>query len=267
MNPQSRHKSVNLDDLTIDPAVQRREGLNQGKINKIVAEWDPMALGTLTVSQRTAGTLVLLDGAHRCAAARRVGYTAHLPADIITGLTLQDEARLFLLLNTTTTPSAITKHLVSVVKGEPEAVEIDAILTAHGWKVAVSSEPGHIVAVSALERVYRNGGGSLADGRHPDVFERVIEIITAAWEHDTKGMASSMLLALAQLIGRFGPSVDTKKLVTEMQATRPGIVIGRGRTLRDAQGGTVPAALAKILAGMHNSKRRTNLLPDWVWIR
>lgn len=50
------------------------------------------------------------------------------------------------------------------------------------------------------------------------------------------------------------------------------LIDGRNRArackvLRDVQGGTVPAALAKILAGMHNKKRRTNLLPEWVWIR
>jgi len=56
-------------------------------------------------------------------------------------------------------------------------------------------------------------------------------------------------------------------LVSEMQATRPGIVIGKAKALRDSQGGTLPAAAAKVLVGMHNRKRRTNLLPDWVWIR
>jgi len=267
MSAQIRHRSISLEDLVIDPRVQRREGLDQNKVNRIVAKWDPMALGTLTVSERADGTLVLLDGAHRRAAARQVGYTKNVAAEVITGLTLQHEARLFLLLNDTTTPSAVTKFQVRVVEGEPDAVEIDAIVTAHGWKVTYSSEPGCITAANAIERVYRNAGGSLADGNHPEILERVIEILTAAWEHDPKSVNSNMLLALAQLIGRFGPSVDTKKIVAEMQSTRPGVVIGRGRTLRDAQGGTVPAALAKILAGMHNSKRRTNLLPEWVWIR
>jgi hypothetical protein len=74
-------------------------------------------------------------------------------------------------------------------------------------------------------------------------------------------------LAVAQIYGRFESGVDTKKLVTEMAQTRPDVLIGKARALAAVQGGTVPAAMAKILAGMHNSRRRTNVLPEWVWIR
>ena len=267
MNPLSRHKTVSLDELTIDPAVQRREGIDQRRVNKIAEDFNPLALGTITVSERADGTLVVLDGAHRTAGARQAGYTGRIPAQVIKGLTVREEARLFLLLNETKTPSAITKFQVRVVMGEPEACEMNDILTGHGWKMTNSTEPGCIGAATAIERIYRNGGGSLPDGNHGLVLDRVIEILTAAWEYDQKSMNAGLLLALAQLIGRFGPSVDTKKLVAEMQSTRPGVVVGRGRTLRDAQGGSLPAAVAKILAGMHNRKRRANLLPEWVWIR
>lgn len=32
-------------------------------------------------------------------------------------------------------------------------------------------------------------------------------------------------------------------------------------------GGTVPAALAKRLVALHNSRKRVDLLPEWVWVR
>jgi hypothetical protein len=49
--------------------------------------------------------------------------------------------------------------------------------------------------------------------------------------------------------------------------TRPGVLIGRSKALRDLQGGTIAAAMAKTLVGLYNKRRRTNLLPEWVWVR
>ena len=267
MSTQSNHKAVSLEELIIDPRVQRTEGVDGPRVNQMVANFNVLALGTITVSQRRDGSLVVLDGMHRVTAARQVGYQGLLNAEIISGLSIEQEAELFLLLNATKTPSAISKFLVRVVMGEAAALEMDAILRSHGWRVHPSTHDGSLTAVTAIERIYANGGGTKANGIHGALLDRSLEVITAAWEHDYQGVNSNMLLAVAQLLGRFGPSVDTKKLVAEMTDTRPAILIGRAKTLRDAQGGTVPAALAKILAGLHNKKRRSNLLPEWVWIR
>lgn len=267
MNAIAIHKTVSLDRLSVDPKVQRSEGVDRRRIGQMAANFNPLALGTITVSLRPDGAHVILDGMHRVAAARQAGHKDLINAEVISGLTIEQEAELFLLLNATKTPTAISKFHVRVVMGEPAAVEMDRIIRSHGWRVRPSSSDGTLTAVDAIERIYTKGGGTKATGAHGDLFDRTLEIITAAWGHDTQAANGHVLTAIAQLIGRFGASVDTKKLVSEMQDTRPGILIGRAKTLRDAQGGSVPAALAKILAGMHNKKRRSNLLPEWVWIR
>jgi len=267
VNTNSHHKSVSLDDLTIDKRVQRVEGADQRRIDKMAETFNPLALGTITVWEREDGKLVVLDGMHRCGAARQAGHGGLIDAIVITGITVQQAAELFLLLNATKTPSAITKFLVRVVQQELAAVAMNDVITSHGWRVRPASGAGNLTAVTAIERVFRNAGGTVAEGEHIDILDRTLEIVTAAWEHDQGAVDSHILLAVAQLIGRFGASIDTKKLVAEMQDTRPGVLVGRAKVLRDAQGGTVPAALAKVLASMHNKKRRTNLLPEWVWIR
>ena len=263
----SHHKTVSLEDLVVDGRVQRTEGIDQRRVDAIAANFNPLALGTITASLREDGRLVVLDGMHRCAAARKAGHRPFINAEVVEGLTIEREAELFLLLNATKAPSAISKFQVRVVMAEPQAVEMNEILQAHGWRTNAQMGAGIVTAIRAVERVYVNGNNTVQTGRHPEILDRALEIITAAWEHDQSACQEHMLLAVAQLIGRFGPSLDTNKLVTEMQSTRPGVLVGRAKVLRDAQGGTVPAALAKILAGMHNKKRRTNLLPEWVWIR
>lgn len=260
-------KKLSLDVLVIDPLVQRVEGVDQTRVDKMATNFQAHQLGVFVVSQRSDGRCVVLDGMHRLTLCRQVGYTAMVNTEVFTDLTIADEAALFLGRNNAKMPSAISKFHARVLMGEVEANEIHDIAAEHQWQIAANADPGHIAAIDALERVYRNGGGTVPEGRHPELLSRTLEILTAAWEWDVKSVHQSMLLAVAQLIGRFGSAVDTKKLIEEMQQTRPNVVLGRGKTMRDLQGGSLPAALAKILAGMHNRKRRTNLLPEWVWIR
>lgn len=264
---KSTIKKMPTAQLVIDPAVQRVEGIDQVRVEGIAAKFKPELLGVFVVSHRSNGTYVVLDGMHRLSVCRLKGYTASVNCEIFTGLSIADEAELFLGRNSGKMPSALSKFNARCLMGEPEAVEIRAIAEEHGWTIKPGSMPGYLSAIEALERVYRNGGGTVPDGAHPELMGRTLEILTAAWEWDYKSVHQSMLLAVAQLLGRFGPAVDTNKLIAEMQGTRPSVLLGKAKTMKDIQGGTVPAAMAKILAGMHNKKRRTNLLPEWVWIR
>lgn len=259
-------KRLSLDSLSIGE-VQRVEGIDQRRVTAMAKDFRPLAVGVITVSERKDGSLMVIDGMHRTAAARLAGYQGLLQAQVFTGLTIADEAELFCYLNTGKMPSALSRFHAQVLMGDPEATDITAILKRHGWTVSPDFRPGNVAAIQAVERVYRNGGGVLTEGAHPQLLERVIETLTIAWEWDSKSVDASMLLAIAQLFGRCGASVDTKKLIAELSGTRPAVLIGHARTLKDAQGGTVPAALAKILVGRLNKGRRTNILPEWVWIR
>lgn len=266
---KSTMKKVAVDHLVIptEVGVQRIEGTEQRRIDKMVANFRPGSLGTIHVSERAAGVLAVIDGAHRVAACKTKGYAGHLNAIVYTGLTIPEEAALFNDLNSGKTPSALSRFHSRVAAGDPIARSIADIAAAHQWRITPEDEPGCLAAIDALERVYRNGGGVVPDGEHPALTDRVLSLLTVAWERDTVSVHGHLLLGVAQLVGRCGPSLDDKKLITEMQATRPGVLVGRAKTLRDIQGGTVPAALAKILVSMHNNKRRTNLLPEWVWVR
>ncbi len=266
--PRSTIGTAAVDDITIDPRVQREEGVDERRVERMAAAFDPDALGILVLSQRNDGTLVCLDGAHRCATARRVGWNTYLDARIFRGLSLAEEASLFLLYNDKKDPSAISKFKARVITGDDVAVEINAVIKKHGWTVSTEKSKGGVVsAAEAMERVYRKASGALAEGAHPEILDRTFAVVTEAWGHEPSATAAPVLEAIAQLFGRFGSAVDGEKLIRELQDTQPRRLIGQAKSLKDLQGGTVPAALAKILVGMHNRRRRTNLLPEWVWVR
>lgn len=264
---KTRQTTVRASELTFDLRVQRREGTDSRRVDRIAADHDPKALGVITYSLRDNGSKVCLDGRHRAEGSIKAGYDRPIPAIEHTGLTLQEEARIFLLLNDTKTPTAITRFLSRVVQDDPVAVDINRIVESNGWKVAQGSEAGFINCIDAVERVYRSAAGTKPDGSHPDVLDTTLNILASAWERDYRSSNNNLVLGVAALVGRFGPSIDLKKLVTEMSYTRPDVLLGKGKVLRDVQGGTVGSAIAKILVGAHNKGRRTNTLPEWVWVR
>ncbi len=197
----SYQKSVSLDAVIVDQRVQRTEGPDQRRVDKMASMFNPDALGVLILSEREDGTLVCLDGMHRCLSARKAGHTALMESKVFTGLTLPEEASLFLLYNDKKDPSAVSKFNARVVAGDPVAQEIDRIVRSHGWKVSVSTHPGCINAINKAENVYRTGAGSVANGEHPDILDRVLSIITAAWGYDQHGVHQAMLAGVAQVIG------------------------------------------------------------------
>lgn len=265
---RNMRRTVALDEVTVDPKVQRDEGLDQRRVNDMASRFNRNALGVLILSQRRDGTLVCLDGMHRTAAARQAGHMLPMEAIVYTGLSVAEEASLFLLYNDKKDPSAISRFKARVIAEDPIAADIARIIAAHGWTVGTSkAEAGIFAAIDKAEAVYRNAGKTLPEGRHPEVLDSVLTILTSAWEYDPKSTHGALVVGVAQLVGRFGKAIDYKKLIDEMQGTRPGVLMGRARNLADIQGGTVSAAVAKILVGLHNNRRRVNLLPEWVWIR
>lgn len=264
----SRFGMVPVDKIIVSnhKGVQRAEGVSESRARKIADEWDMAKVGTLSLSDRRDGTYFAVDGAHRTVAARINGVT-HLPAIVHENLTRVEEAQMFEGLNDFKQPSAVSRFIARVEGGDAGARAIRDVIEAHGWKVSLSSEDGNLSAITAAERVYETAASTLPRGEYKDVLDWTLDVITASWGHDRHGVNAHVLLGLAQLNGRFGGGVDTKKLVSELALTRPKVLVGHAKTLRDAMGGTVPAHVAKVLVGMHNKKRRTNLLPEWVWTR
>ena len=262
-----QHELVSVDSLSIDSRIQRREGVKAARVEKMVATFNPNALGAITVSRRHDGHLIVVDGAHRCETVRILGYAEPLHALVYDGLTLAQEAAMFGLLNTFQAPSAISRLLTSVVAGDHDSTEIVRIVEDHGWRWAMNGDEGTFSAVQSAERVYHSAVGVLPVDAYPEVLDRTIGLITTAWHHDRQGVHQVIVMGAGQLFGRFGDAVDVTKLSTALSKERPYFVFSLAKAMHAAQGGTMAAACAKVLVGIHNKGRRVNLLPEWVWTR
>src|SRR5699024_10422253 len=169
---------------------------------------------TIIVPEPPDGSRVVIDGQTRLAAKRKVGANGPVHAQVYTGLTIEQEASMFLDYNNSKPVSAIDKFLVRVTEGDPVANEITSILSNHGWKVRQCLVHGTIHAVYALVRVYTRVRGLW-------IVDRVIDVISQARGHDFAATNASLIGGLAEIILRYGDNVDQQNLIREMQATTP----------------------------------------------
>ncbi len=256
---------IPLADLDRDPAVNTRP-VDHGWVTQRVAVFDPNALGTLSVSVRTDGTTIILDGQNRAELCRRAGWgDQRVLCRIYTGLTLQQEAGLFRALNDNRRVRTIYKFLARVTEGELGAVAINTVVQQLGWKISDQAGPTHITAVVSLERIYV--GDRRQNKGVPDLGAVVttLNVVTEAWGHRSEAVNGQVLIGVGQVIGRYGEAIAVPELVKRL-STYPGGptgLLGDARGLQRYQGGSVANSISDVIVKRYNERRRTNKLPDW----
>ena len=256
---------IHISQLHVDPIVQR--ALDPHRAQQIANKFDPSSTGALIVNHRSDGKYFIIDGQHRHAAAVLTKYDGKLNCVVHEGLSLDREAALFLALNDSKLVQAVDKFRMRVLARDPAALEVNDIIDRYGWKVAQSNSSACFAAVAAIEKVYNGAGVYAAGAAHPELVQAVMFTITKSWGHVALGGHSMIVGGLGQVFARYAGKVDLEKLTHEMSKTRPVDLVSRAKGIKDGQGGTVAAAMAKVLVGLHNKGRRTNKLPDWQWTR
>lgn len=262
MKPTTLTMRANHTALTFDRVYQR--AVDPNRVRKIAQSFTPSGLGTITVSKRPDGKLVIVDGQHRVTVVSSIGYEGRLNCQVYEGLSLAEEAQLFLLLNDYKTISPVDRFHAKVIAADPDSVEIRDILGRHGWTVTQTNSTGALASITEVERLYH--GGVTKKGPRPDLVDLVIDVITIAWGHDCHGVHNAIIGGLGQLFARYDIKLDSQiKIVDELSKVRPGNLLAKARNLQDSRGGTVNSALAEVVVGMHNKKRRSGRLPEWRW--
>lgn len=141
--------------LKVDHRYQRR--LDDAWVDRLSDRWQAALAGVLLVSSRDDGDLIVLDGQHRLAAVRKLladhaDVNESLWAEVYFGLTLEDEAAIFMGRNTQKAVHIIDRFRARVVAGEPTAARIDQTLKAHGATWDYDSRRGY-ACVGVLEKV------------------------------------------------------------------------------------------------------------------
>lgn len=254
-----------VNDLVIDRRVQR-EGLNRVKVREIVTEYNHGALGVVTVSLRTDRSLVIIDGQHRVEATRIVTDNVGLiKCHVFRGLTLAEEAAMFLALNNTTKPPIIDKFKVlrsaEGVKGDA-ARDIAELLGAYGFQISNVAANGNINAVNVVVRLYELSRKLDAE---PNLIVATILTISRAWGNDRFGTQGPILEGIGRMYAEYGSRLDLDHLISVLKDYQggPRSLLGEARQLSALTKSKVSMAVAEILVTHYNKGRRSRSLEKW----
>jgi hypothetical protein len=263
-HPSPEIRLIPADRLIVDTTVQR-DYTDRGRVDEIAAKFNPDALGVLIVSDRGNGTIHIIDGAHRRAAAiAAIGEDAKLECKVYYELSRAEEAAMFRALNFSRTVSALDKFRVRVVEGDHTAVALLRVLTRNGWKTQLARTSASFNAVVSLEEVYK--GGRKGEEENLGAVETLISLLTSAYGHDPDGMRREIISGVGALLLRHGGRVDLQKLTTELSAYSGGplALLGAARGLQKHRKGKVSDSMAEVVTNLVNKGRRgSGRLPDW----
>lgn len=209
--------------LRIDPRVQRV--IDPRRVAKIAATWSDDLVGVITVSHRVrpldaialgdgAEEFVILDGQTRWNALRQVcgadTTTCSLLAEVYTGLTLKEEARIFLGHNDRKGVSPLDNYRLSLMAGEPWAEGIQEIAGRYRWAVAGTGEPGvrKFQAIGAAKKIYNSDGNG-------KTLDRTFAVIDAAWPGVRDAVCGETLHGIGGLYAANG-GLDTSGFVVKI---------------------------------------------------
>lgn len=251
-----------VDRIVVDHRVQRAQ-LVPSKLDTIVANYDPHALGVVVLSVRANGTAIALDGWHRTEATKLVDWAPReIDAKVFHNLTLADEARYFRLYNTRTAVHTIDAFNAGVFEGVETSVEITKMVESYGLIVHANS----FACVAAATRIVR----------FPDGYkrlDRVLHIIGEVWAFVDGSLDYRIVEGLATFIRYHGDNVvktDTMvKRLKEMPLDSKGQPVGFRQIVAEAtayhkaKGGPVRLAVADVIAKYYNKfQQDERKLPD-----
>jgi hypothetical protein len=210
--------------LRIDPRVQRV--IDPRRVTKIANRWDDLMVGVITVSHRIApipGTVlesgepeefVILDGQTRWNALKQVcgqdTTTCTMLAEVFTGLTLKEEAKIFLDHNDRKGVTPLDTYRLALVAEEKWAVDIQEIAGRYRWAVSGTGDGTKrtFQAIGAAKKIYFTD----ESGR---TLDRVFAVIDAAWPTERSGVCGETLHGIGGLYANNG-GLDTAGFVTKL---------------------------------------------------
>lgn len=249
-----RRAWVAITDTEVSPLAQRE--FKQWRVDHLVANFDPEQIGTPVVNHRD-GKYFIIDGQHRIAAMRAVGWgDQSVECEVYEDLTEAQEAEMFLKRNDTLAVTAFDKFRISVRAGRRPEIDVERIIRDQGLRVARKG-PGAIRSPATLVKVYQNHGGQVLTAA----------IGTAYAAYGDLGLESRVIHGLGLMLSRYTDgTVDLERLATKLGELHLGVdgLIQAAWKIREKSGTAFTVSIAAAAVDAYNtglSARKR--LPSW----
>jgi hypothetical protein len=207
-------------ELLIDSEYQRF--LNKERVNRIVKNFIPRQFGYLKVSKRS-GSYYVIDGQHRLAAAKILGYTS-LPCNLLEDMTQESEADDFRIQQDNMSRiHTRDKFRAGIKANDSESVRIAEIVkqyefTLQGFGIDAKSADC-ISSIGTLQRVVR----SSADGFQ--ILDWTLYLVRMTWGGQNKSSHGFVISGTAAFVKRFcGAALNCENFVKQLSTELMTIV-------------------------------------------
>lgn len=239
---------VAVADMFADDTYQRP--LDTRRADKIAAAWDRRLVGVLEVSDRgetATPRYAIINGQHRWAAAARLGI-AQLAATVHTGLTVEDEAKLFFDIDAKTRQlTTWDRWHARSAAGDPAVAAIERIASECGLAVTQEAGPKNLQCCAALERIWNRSA--------PEVLADTLVLVLDVWPGDEAAKKAVVIEGVSLVLDRYALDLDSGRLADAMSDLTPRQLHARARDLQDSgTKATFPQLIARVLVTAYNRR-------------
>ncbi|GFG83362.1 DUF6551 family protein [Mycolicibacter algericus] len=239
--------AIHTSDVFVDTTYQRP--CDPARARAMARDWNPRLAGIIEVSDRGPTNLpryAIIDGQHRWAAAQLLDDPPTLVANVHTGLTVADEAKLFDQLNRARKKVNVFEHYKArLAAGDWIIGRIQAVLDKRGLIVDPAPKDGHIGCVGTLEKV-----ADIDDALLDETLELIIDI----WGKRRDALDAPIIHGLALILHSLRDDIDLERLVDALLDVMPRHLKTSAVALRDVQSGTLPVLTALVIMERYNKK-------------
>lgn len=246
--------------------IERDERVNTRPVDPVwvakkAEEFSAAALGTPIVSVRRSGQVIVLDGQNRVALCRKVGWEGfrsdgRIECEVHEGLSLIEEAGLFVQLAGHRSLTAMSKFLARQTQKDPVVLDIVEIVERNGYHIGSLPAEDTITAVSTLEKIDRNDRRR-HPGEKPSVLNTTLATMVHAWQYTPGGTDQSIIDGIGMLHLAYGDFIDQQLLIRVLAAYQggPTMLKVNGSGARNTIGGTVGKGVAYTIAKAYDKEQ------------
>ena len=196
LDEQGEFKMIDKKNIYVDDSYQRSVGKMATEIAK---EFSWAKFGVVSVAKR-GGKYFCFDSQHRVMAACMRSDITKLPCLVFRSSGMVMEAKAFLGMNDKRSKvSAIHKFKVRVATKDKEAVRINEILNANGFKVSTHTGQWNFTAVGCAVKAHKYSG--------PDMFDFSLKICATWYEGYAPGRLMLALATMEKKLAKIGKTL------------------------------------------------------------
>lgn len=221
-------------------------------VDKLIAKWDPCLLPPIVVSFRD-GNFNVVDGQHRIAAMRKMagGGDVTVPCIIYTGLTYEQEAELYYMLDQTRGKLRLGHATKALVESgsNAEIMDVKQRIEDAGFVWALdrpTGEPFEISTTRAVINAYRLLGGA--------AFSRMLGLIAGTWHGTPNSLKASIFSGMALFVKTYETELVDQTFIKRLSAIDPDEIIRRGKV--DFSTNKAALRFARVILSKYNGQQR-----------